>query len=599
MRVARVELENFRCHQRLMVDLQDVTAFIGQNGSGKSTVLEGIQSCIDGRPLRDEDRCIEAIESEAVRVAIKLVDLAELDNIALGLPAACAEATVRRSWQGGRVSLEVQRLALDVLAPFRDEGQSVTARRAIYKDIAKAHPDLGLPPDQAIAPLRAAVETWEQSNPDRCELTWVPARSVGALQERLTVIRIPAVRETAADMREGRGTALSALLAVLATDDRSAGPMENLRDETQTRYEAEVAPLQQARLEDLERDFTAEIQRFIPGAEVKMQITTAVVSIPTPGVAIRAGQGAEVTDVALQGHGFQRALLMAALQLVAQTALTDRDQPSVLLAVDEPELFQHPTMARHMGDLLARVAERADGRFQVAYTTHSPLLVDPHHFERIRVFRRTGSARSVRAASQADVTARLDALGKGPATRNVARAIDAGFAEAFFASAVLLCEGSTDVAAIRGAADRARIDLDANGIVAVASGKGSLPLRYAVLEALGIPAFVVFDGDAGCKPEARDLHAALNLTLLTMTGAKPVDFPPTTVGTRHACFEKNIDVYLTSQKDYAKRFAEIAVEAGDVERDDALQTRRQAVSDFHFDELRAIVGGVLELASAK
>lgn len=59
------------------------------------------------------------------------------------------------------------------------------------------------------------------------------------------------------------------------------------------------------------------------------------------------------------------------------------DTPMILL-LDEPGLFLH---ASAQGDLLLYIEEELKPHHQVVFTTHSPFMIDPHHFERVRIVR--------------------------------------------------------------------------------------------------------------------------------------------------------------------------------------------------------------------
>ncbi|MCY3005078.1 MAG: AAA family ATPase [Planctomycetota bacterium] len=56
-------------------------------------------------------------------------------------------------------------------------------------------------------------------------------------------------------------------------------------------------------------------------------------------------------------------------------------EPLILL-LDEPGLFLH---AKAQSDLLKYIEDELKGHNQVVYTTHSPFMVDPHHFDRVRI----------------------------------------------------------------------------------------------------------------------------------------------------------------------------------------------------------------------
>jgi AAA15 family ATPase/GTPase len=58
-----------------------------------------------------------------------------------------------------------------------------------------------------------------------------------------------------------------------------------------------------------------------------------------------------------------------------------KNEPLILL-LDEPGLFLHGTA---QADLLRYIDEELKGNLQVIYTTHSPFMVDPARFERVRI----------------------------------------------------------------------------------------------------------------------------------------------------------------------------------------------------------------------
>ena len=58
-----------------------------------------------------------------------------------------------------------------------------------------------------------------------------------------------------------------------------------------------------------------------------------------------------------------------------------RGEPIILL-LDEPGLFLH---AKAQGDLLRYIEKELQPHHQVIYSTHSPFMIDPHHFGRVRI----------------------------------------------------------------------------------------------------------------------------------------------------------------------------------------------------------------------
>ena len=59
-----------------------------------------------------------------------------------------------------------------------------------------------------------------------------------------------------------------------------------------------------------------------------------------------------------------------------------RDNENIILLLDEPGLSLH---AKAQGDLLGYFEEELKPHHQLIYTTHSPFMVDPAHFDRVRI----------------------------------------------------------------------------------------------------------------------------------------------------------------------------------------------------------------------
>ncbi len=73
--VERVELRNFRCHDEFALDCNRATTLIvGENGSGKTSVLEAIYLALRGKSFKGVDREIMRREADFFRAEIDLVD---------------------------------------------------------------------------------------------------------------------------------------------------------------------------------------------------------------------------------------------------------------------------------------------------------------------------------------------------------------------------------------------------------------------------------------------------------------------------------------------------------------------------------------------
>jgi hypothetical protein len=131
--------------------------------------------------------------------------------------------------------------------------------------------------------------------------------------------------------------------------------------------------------------------------------------------------------------------------------------------------------------------------------------------------------------------------------RYLARTMTGSFGEAFFARAVLVVEGPTDAATFAEAAELLGTPLAPAGVTIAIVSKPGMPTAISVLEQLGIPAFVVFDGDASTTGERHDAAQSVNQKLLAALGGGGDPFPSTGSQERWVVFRDDLEEYLRSE----------------------------------------------------
>jgi len=87
--------------------------------------------------------------------------------------------------------------------------------------------------------------------------------------------------------------------------------------------------------------------------------------------------------------------------------------PNFVLAIEEPELYQHPSRQRHFSAILFKLASGAipgvSGKTQILYATHSPLFVGIDRIDQIRVLTKKENGNAFRK-SQSSSTRNLMTL---------------------------------------------------------------------------------------------------------------------------------------------------------------------------------------------
>ena len=291
--------------------------------------------------------------------------------------------------------------------------------------------------------------------------------------------------------------------------------------------------------------------------------------------------GTTETAVERQGHGFQRTILISALQLLAQSGAASAEGV-ICLAIEEPELFQHPIQAQAFAKVLRSLVEDPDKCIQVTYATHSPYFLEARHFNQVRRLTRSADETpvvSVHCATIADVKAKLNGIVDADV---VDRRLDHNVADqlsiALFANRAFLVEGTTESSVFYGIGDRTSHGLlEAAGVSIVSVGsKTSIPLAHAILSAIGVPAYALFDADAGFEARAkaknkkqedidkeRNNHATENRRLLRYFGIPEEDFPKANVLNGVAIFEDHLESLLSEKwPEWVAACTEIEAAAG-------------------------------------
>ena len=436
-----------------------------------------------------------------------------------------------------------QRLGMRALSPFfeaLDEGKKVGELKEIYSQFRETYAELPAPgtKDAMVAGLRE----FEAAQPDECEL--IPSedqfygfsRGVNRLSKHLQWVYVPAVKDAASEQVEARNSALGKLLArTVRSKTNFDEEIETLRTQMQQRYQ-ELLDGNQTVLDDISSALQIRISEWAhPEARLRLhwkQDPEKSVRVEEPLAHILAGEGEFEGELARFGHGLQRSYLFALLQELAGT--DDVAGPTLILACEEPELYQHPPQARHLAAILNTLSQ---DNAQVIVSTHDPRFVSGQGFEDVRMIRKDPGQRcSAVAHVSFDEIAQAvaAATGEEPAKpegmlAKIHQALQPSLNEMFFTHRLILVEGIEDVAYLMSylnLLDKADEFRRLGCHIVGANGKSELLQPLVIARQMGIPTYVIFDADAD-KPDkngSQAKHEKDNGVLLTLLG-KPEENP--------------------------------------------------------------------------
>ena len=557
MKIKEVDIRNFRALEGERISFNDYTCLVGPNGAGKSTVLTALRvffrdtmsSSTDFLTLKEEDFHLRHTDDRVV-ITVKFHDLEEeaqkdfAHYYRQGLLIVSAVA----KWDASSKSAEVrqfgQRMAMEAFSPFfkaEDEGASVGDLRLIYDGFRIPFQDL--PSASTKTAMIEALHSYEVTHPDLCTLIrsqdqfYGFSKGTNLLQKYVQWICVPAVKDASTEQFEARNTALKMLLERTVRSKLSfKEPLDKLRADAEATYR-DILKKYQGTLESLSESLSAKLKDWAhPDASLKVQWhddSSKYVNVSEPLAQVLAGEGRFQGALSSFGHGLQRSFLLALLQELAGTG--NAGGPALLLACEEPELYQHPPQARHLASVLENLSA---ANSQIVVSTHSPFFISGRGFEDVRMVRPNPKLRqsNIQSLTMAELATTIaDVKGERPVTvagltLKVEQALTASINEMFFASVLVLVEGSEDAAYITTYTtlmghwgDFRRLGCH----IVPTDGKTGMVQPLAIARMLGIPTFVVFDADGNEQhKESGPQHQNNNTALLRLCGIeKPDPFP--------------------------------------------------------------------------
>lgn len=590
MLIQSLRVRNYRSILNETLKCDELTALVGPNGSGKSSIINALELFYSPTPRITLDDYYAKDCGQDIEVDITYTRLSAGATRLFGNYLQGDELSVTRvlSLTEGRLTNRYHGSSLQ-LPEFAEVRalEKATAQREPYTELRTAHPELPTWTNQQAA--LDAMATWEAdpANHDRCvrmrddgQFFGFVGVGRGYLGRFTRFILIPAVRDAGEDATEAKGSAISELMdLVVRTALSQREEIQDLRARTSADYRRLMDPANLTELETLRTDLSATLATFAPGAGVAISWQPAGdIEVPLPKADLRLAEDGFESSVARTGHGLQRSFILTLLQHLARArsgAVAAPDVPmleggsdpageiqvelpDLVLAIEEPELYQHPNRQRHLARVLLDLASGrlpgVVGQTQVLYSTHSPLFVGIDRFDQVRRVQKVrhdaDQPKVTRVASTSldRVAAELHqavATGGVPFTGATLRPrmqplMTPWMNEGFFADVVVLVEGEDDRAAVLGQAQADGVSLESEGIAVIpCMGKSNLDRPHVVFSQLDLPVYVVWDSDRG----GDDPHPETNRTLLRLSHETVEDWPQF-VHAKAACFLDNLESTL-------------------------------------------------------
>ena len=570
MRIKSVSVKNFRTFKDCTLNFEKYTSLVGTNGAGKSTILFALNVFfreIEGSPTDvvnlDAEDFHEGVTKHPIEISVTFCDLnndaeKEFSNyVRHGELTIMAKAVFDPDLEVAKVEQFGQRRGLE---EFRDcfklletTGKSSEAKDA-YRNLREKFKDL--PEAKTGQKMREALLEYETNNIDKCVL--IPSqdqfygisKGKNKLEKYVQWVYVPAVKDATEESVEGKGTALgksTALGRILSRTFSTKASFESelsaLKNEMSGKY-LNLLKSHGGHLKEVSNAITSRLGEWChPDARAVLEWSDDLdksLKVEDPGIQLKAGERVFEGELARFGHGFQRSYLLALLQELAFSE--DESAPTLILGCEEPELYQHPSQARHLSDVLEGLSTK---KAQVIVSTHSPYFVRGEYFESLRMVRydREKAQSCIFAATFEEINKQVHAITgdriSEPDTQmaKLEQSLQPGLSEMFFAPKIVFVEGAEDEAYITSlliATDSWSEYRRCGTHIVRVNGKNGFLIPLIITKILSIPRFVVFDADANVLSKENkgsiDDHKKKNAEILSLVGGDAsVPFPVETV----------------------------------------------------------------------
>jgi len=592
MLIKEVHVKNYRSILEESLPCDSLTALVGRNGSGKSSFLSALDLFYDpSAGVTPEDFYAEDVTKD-IEIVVTYSGLnaeakelfspyIENDSLMVVRVFSDPEAGKSGTYHG-------MRLQNPDFVEVRSAGRATEIRQK-YNEMRKRKKYSSLPTAGSADAVRRELAKWESKNPAQCsslrddgQFFGFTGVGNGYLGRFTRFINVPAVRDAVEDATERRGSSVTEIMdLVVRSALANRQELADFKQSTQERYRSILNPENLTELNDLSQGLSNTLQSYVPEAKVVLQWSGLDdISIPMPQAQVKLSEDEYESRVEKTGHGLQRAFIVTMLQHLTNIRATESviegkksteddtrsetegsQLPDLMLAIEEPELYQHPSRQRHLASVLLKLATGAipgvAQSTQVIYTTHSPLFVGLDRFDQIRVLQKIASGNGrpktthLKKAELEKVADELWHAGQRQGEKYTAETLQPRLrtimtpwmGEGFFADVVVLVEGEDDRAAILGIANSMNHNFDGEGIAIIPCfGKSNIDRPLIIFRQLEIPVYVVWDGDSGVK----DAKSEDNRYLLRLLDRPEQDWP-NFVEQSSACFKVNLEKTLEDE----------------------------------------------------
>lgn len=522
MKIKSLKIKNWRSIKEMEVSAQDLMIIIGQNNHGKSNLLSSILFFFGEIKHQDLDFSQGASE---LFVEIEFEKLDEQDLITFNKYVTNNNTIKVRKTAHLGGSFEYNGWITTCEQDFLQENNASNYTNRAIAESLPFYPYLPktgkITKQQIIDAQQAYIKEHSEQIQWNYQLETTNFLGLKSVAKGIfgEVYFLPAIKNASDDFSSKDTSIFSKLLSEvideMSQNNSDWNGTKELVSELFAKFNKHIDGEENSNrpqeLIDFENELSTELTSW--GANFDIQV-----SLPDIDTIFKANTSVWIndgtrTDIARKGHGLQRAVTIALIQLIAKRQLravensetTSRAvSKSRYFIFEEPELYLHPQAQRELFNTFTQLSETGS---QVILCTHSNNLINIDKYKSIYIVKKESEHIGTKV-----IQCEEDLFGNDEKDNwNLSYWINPDRSELFFADKVILVEGATEKAVISALAKQ--LDVFKYSYTMIDCGsKGNIPLYLKLLNKFQIKYVAVFDKDNQASKNQNDLNTANKLS---------------------------------------------------------------------------------------
>ena len=496
MRIKKLILKNFRIFKETtIIDFDNLTAFIGKNDIGKSTILDALDIFFNGKDAQvklDREDISKGADSDEILIGVAFENFPQKLIVDVTVPTNLKEEfllnkdgllEIHKKYANGDIKKEqvyivANHPAHESLKDLLTLKISELKQRAQELDV-----DLSDEDKRIASRIRKAIRNKFIDEDIELEETEIPVNKEGAkqiweqLKSYLPLYALFKVDRPNVDQDSEVQDPMKIAITKILREQELQSKLEEVHEKVK-RAITEIANETINKLQEMNPEIAQELKPIVP--EPKWESVFK-------GITISSDEGIPLNK---RGSGVRRLILLNFFRAEAEKKKEERNVPNIIYAFEEPETSQHPDHQHKLIDAFLSLSEREDT--QIILTTHSPGIAGLLPIENLRFLYKQNDKVVVEYGSD-------DILEKIAESLGVLPSVDKDKIDKL--KLIVCVEGPTDVEFFKKLSrkiDDLKVDFENDQRIIIIPLGGST-LKYWVdnhyLRKLGLPEIHIYDGD--------------------------------------------------------------------------------------------------------